>query len=412
MAYTIVQEPTWANAYKLVSGYNEQNYVVSSTQNTQPNYQYCMDVYVNGTKIKRLKKAPHPTYGVGVFDIKGIVEPYLNYDINLTATNGFTKNSESYATVYVIAGEEYGLSSTGATYYAGATGTTYYAINSSIEQLDFINALVWNAQEYQMGTSVSKFLTNMPRTSTLFDNQYLWLYFTHFQNYVYKCRVKTYDIDDNVLGTYIFDNSFNTPASDVTHRFLRVAAGWNLNDVTLSSGTQPVLTDNVYYYIVTLVDNSNNPRSEGMTFYLDEDCTIYDIYELHFQNALGGFDSFQFRRQNTTTSNITRKEYKKNTGSTSGGGYSVTADQRGYLSYYTASDDVITLRSGWLKEEQFEWLKELVESPQVFWFKDWTTTVAVNVTNTSYTVQRDTDLQLYNLEVQIKLSVSNYRQRY
>lgn len=412
MAYTIVQEPTWANAYNLVSGYNEQNYVVSSTQNTQPNYQYCMDVYVNGTKIKRLKKAPHPTYGVGVFDIKGIVEPYLNYDINLTATNGFTKNSESYATVYVIAGEEYGLSSTGATYYAGATGTTYYAINSSIEQLDFINALVWNAQEYQMATSASKFLTNMPRTSTLFDNQHLWLYFTHFQNYVYKCRVKTYDIDDNVLGTYIFDNSFNTPASDVTHRFLRVAAGWNLNDVTLSSGTQPVLTDNVYYYIVTLVDNSNNPRSEGMTFYLDEDCTIYDIYELHFQNALGGFDSFQFRRQNTTTSNITRKEYKKNTGSTSGGGYSVTADQRGYLSYYTASDDVITLRSGWLKEEQFEWLKELVESPQVFWFKDWTTTVAVNVTNTSYTVQRDTDLQLYNLEVQIKLSVSNYRQRY
>lgn len=412
MAYTIEQEPTWASAYNLVSGYNEQNYVVSSTQNTQPNYQYCMDVYVNGTKIKRLKKAPHPTYGVGVFDIKGIVEPYLNYDINLTSTNGFTKNSESYATVYVIAGEEYGLSSTGATYYAGATGTTYYAINSSIEQLDFINALVWNAQEYQMGTSASKFLTNMPRTSTLFDNQYLWLYFTHFQNYVYKCRVKTYDINDNVLGTYIFDNSFNTPASDITHRFLRVAAGWNLNDVTLSSGTQPVLTDNVYYYIVTLVDNSNNPRSEGMTFYLDEDCTIYDIYELHFQNALGGFDSFQFRRQNTTTSNITRKEYKKNTGLTASDSYTVTADQRGYLSYYTASDDVITLRSGWLKEEQFEWLKELVESPQVFWFKDWTTTVAVNVTNTSYTVQRDTDLQLYNLEVQIKLSVSNYRQRY
>lgn len=412
MAYTIEQEPTWANAYNLVSGYNEQNYVVSSTQNTQPNYQYCMDVYVNGTKIKRLKKAPHPTYGVGVFDIKGIVEPYLNYDINLIGTDGFSKNSESYATVYVITGEEYGLSSTGATYYARSTGTTYYAINSSIEQLDFINALVWNAQEYQMGTSASKFLTNMPRTSTLFDNQHLWLYFTHFQNYVYKCRVKTYDIDDNVLGTYIFDNSFNTPASDVTHRFLRVAAGWNLNDVTLSSGTQPILTDNVYYYIVTLVDNSNNPRSEGMTFYLDEDCTIYDIYELHFQNALGGFDSFQFRRQNTTTSNITRKEYKKNTGLTASDSYSVTADQRGYLSYYTASDDVITLRSGWLKEEQFEWLKELVESPQVFWFKDWTTTVAVNVTNTSYTVQRDTDLQLYNLEVQIKLSVSNYRQRY
>lgn len=412
MAYTIEQEPTWASAYKLVSGYNEQNYVVSSTQNTQPNYQYCMDVYVNGTKIKRLKKAPHPTYGVGVFDIKGIVEPYLNYDINLSGTSGFTKNPESYATVYVIAGEEYGLSSTGATYYAGATGTTYYAINSSIEQLDFINSLVWNAQEYQMGTSASKFLTNMPRTSTIYDNQHLWLYFTHFQDYVYYCRVKTYDIDDNVIGTYIFQNSFNTPSSDVTHRFLRIAAGWNLNDVTLSSGSQPVLTDSVYYYIVTLVDNAYNPRSEGMTFYLDEDCTIYDIYELHFQNALGGFDSFQFRRQNTTTSNITRKEYKKNTGLTASSSYSVTADQRGYLSYYTASDDVITLRSGWLKEEQFEWLKELVESPQVFWFKDWTTTVAVNVTNTSYTVQRDTDLQLYNLEVQIKLSVSNYRQRY
>jgi hypothetical protein len=412
MAYSILQEPKWVNAYNLASGYNEQNYAVSSTQNTQPNYQYCLDVYVNGTKIKRLKKAPHPTYGVGVFDIKGIVEPYLNYDLNLIATDGFSKNSESYATVYVIAGEEYGLSSTGATYYAGATGTTYYAINSSLGQLDFIDSLVWNAQEYQMGTSASKFLTNMPRVNYINDNQVLWLYFTHFQNYVYKCLVKTYDINDNVIGTYNFDNSFNTPASDVTHRFLRVAAGWNLNDVTLSSGTQPILTSSVVYYIVTLIDNSNNPRSEGITFYLDEDCTIYDPYELHFQNAFGGFDSFQFRRKNVTSSNITRKEYKKNTGSTSGSGYTVSADQRGTLAYYTASDDVITLRSGWLKEEQFEWLKELVESPQVFWFKDWTTTVAVNVVNNTYTVQLDADQQLYNLEIQIKLSVSNYRQRY
>jgi len=371
-----------------------------------------MDVYVNGTKIKRLKKAPHPTYGVGVFDIKGVVEPYLNYDLNLIGTDGFVKNSESYATVYVIAGEEYGLSSTGATYYAGATGTTYYAINSSIEQLDFINDLVWNSQEYQMGASTSKFLTNMPRTTTLFDNQYLWLYFTHFQNYVYKCEVKTYNNSGTLIDTYRFNNSYNDPATTIADRFLRVAAGINLNNATLSTGTQPIITSSVTYYTLQLVDNSNNARSEVFTFYIDEDCTIYDIYELHFQNALGGFDSFQFRRQNTTTSNITRKDYKKNTGATSGGGYSVTADQRGYLSYYTASDDVITLRSGWLKEEQFEWLKELVESPQVFWFNDWTTTVAVNVVNTSYTTQRDTDLQLYNLEVQIKLSVSNYRQRY
>jgi hypothetical protein len=412
MAYTIHQQPTWATAYKLVSGYNEQNYVVKSTNNTQDNYQYCLDVYVNGSKVKRLKKAPHPTYGVGVFDIKGIVEPYLSYDLDLTSTDGFKQNPNSYATVYVIAGEEYGLSSTGATYYASATGDTYYAINSSLEQIDFLTSTIWNAQEYQMGTSASKFLTNMPRTMTLFDNQRLWINFTHFQNYVYKCLVKTYDINDNVLGTYRFDNTFNTPDVDVTDRFLRVAAGWNLNDVTLSSGTQPILTSGVAYYILSLVDNSNNPRSEGFTFYLDEDCTMYDIYELHFQNAFGGFDSFQFRRQSTETDTIVRREYKQNTGKTASTSYTVTPAQRGTQSYYTAADRVTVLRSGWINEQQFEWLRELVESPQVFWFKDWTTSVAVNIIDTSYTVQKDTNLELYNLTISMKLSSSNYRQRY
>jgi hypothetical protein len=48
----------------------------------------------------------------------------------------------------------------------------------------------------------------------------------------------------------------------------------------------------------------------------------------------------------------------------------------------------------------------------VFWFKDWTTSVAVNIIDTSYTVQKDTNLELYNLTISMKLSSSNYRQRY
>jgi len=71
----------------------------------------------------------------------------------------------------------------------------------------------------------------------------------------------------------------------------------------------------------------------------------------------------------------------------------------------------MTLRSRWITESEYAWLTELIESPQVFWNYNGEL-IAINVTNTDYEYKKVANENLIQLELQVKLSTNNYRQRY
>ena len=67
--------------------YNDDFFVVTSTNYTQPNFQYVCDIYVNGNYITRTKTFPHPTNFSGKFAVKRIVESYLSKDFDLATSS-------------------------------------------------------------------------------------------------------------------------------------------------------------------------------------------------------------------------------------------------------------------------------------------------------------------------------------
>lgn len=409
MAITIHQQLD-----EITPAYNEMIYVVSSTNVAESNFKYIADVYIDGTYTKRLTLPANPTYNNCVVDVHRIVETALTYDISISETSGVTQCLNSWCEVVVKFGEEYGLSSSGVTVYPDLTNSSgCFAFAGSLPEFDFIDYV---DNDYILDSSGSLFMTNIPRTNTnITRNQSLFLAgYQNTDNDIDRFVILTYDSSGTFVDEYQITNQYDTPASDDNDRFLKFIAGFNANDIPqaqLVTGTQPIFTDSIYSYAVYTVDGSGNKTSETITFNIQEECTPYENFELHFQNVFGFFDSFIFSSKSNTNVSIDRKEYKKQTGTTSSTAFTTTKADRGYENYFTSSNKKITLRSRWMTETEYEWLTELIESPQVFWNYN-SELIAINIVSNEYELKKVANDNLIQIEIQIKLSTNNYRQRY
>ena len=80
MAISIQQSPTTPNMAN-----NNLVFAVTSSQVTQPQFQFVADLTYSGsnTVLQRIKQQPNPS-AVGVFDLGSIITNYLNSDNNCT----------------------------------------------------------------------------------------------------------------------------------------------------------------------------------------------------------------------------------------------------------------------------------------------------------------------------------------
>lgn len=409
MAITINQQLD-----EITPAYNEMVYVVTSNNYAQTNFKYVADVYIDGTYVKRLTLPANPTYNNCVVDIHRIVETFVTYDIDIAETSGVTQCPSTWCKVVTKFGEEYGLDSSGVTVYPDlTTSSTCYAYAGSLKEFDFIDYV---DNDYILDSSGSLFMTNMPRINNkIANNQLMWLGgYQNTDNDINVVSVATYDSSDVLIDEYQITNQYDTPQSVDNDRFLKFICGWNLNDIPqaqLITGTQPILTASVSRYTVATLDGGGLKTSETFNFYPTEDCTPYESFELHFQNVFGWFDTFVFTSKSTTNVAIDRKEYKKQTGTVGATSFTTTKADRGYQNYFTSSNKKMTLKSRWMTETEFNWLTELIESPQVFWNYN-SELIAINVTNSEYELKKVANDNLIQVELQVKLSTNNYRQRY
>jgi len=103
MAITIKVEPQ-----ELQPVYNPIITVLSSTNSSKENYQYIVDVNINGTAQSRMKIQPNPN-GYGVLDLHKHIEPYITYDYTNTLTDltEVKKASNSFVGYDITLSEEY-----------------------------------------------------------------------------------------------------------------------------------------------------------------------------------------------------------------------------------------------------------------------------------------------------------------
>ena len=394
-------------------------FVVTSTDNTQPNFKYVCDVYVSGvTGYTRLLLNSDPTTGAAAFLVNQILRSRVTSDFDVTTTtvtNPFKQCSNGHVIYELKFGQQYGASGSIVTYPNILVTGTLYGFNGSLDSQDWLNYI---GSTYNILLSTRKFFqkdksfANFPIRIT--DQAWLY-YFCDTTNKDALLKIVTYDgLSATPLQTITLTNQYTNKS---TYKlFQRASVGpvdLNLVDATLIvTGTQPFITSSVAYYTINLTNSTGTQSSEMMTYYIDKTCTNSEEFPVYFKNNYGGFDTYSFYKKSKRIAEISRKTYQKNVGSLIGSKWNYLTTDTGEVTMDTQISDKYLLNSDWITDNTAKWLKQLFTSPEVYLYDPMLAIhVRVNVKATAYESKKVDNEKMFNLTIELEASQQSYRQQ-
>jgi len=461
MAMTLIAAPQ-----DFTPAYNPCKFIFNSTNKNNEGFRYIFDVYESGTVNKIAEYRVLPTYGTGYgevdlskllsskvsvdfiptnysesdtpntrynYDVK-VGEEYIvtyNYTANLVNNAGNVKITPTAAHTFAVGDQvvvDAGTNTliTGLWTVVAVTGSTDFTIsalwtnvtdataNGSVTYADkrktvtrdieeelnkwvFNGALPWvqfpnyALTDYLLDDTYKLFLTSCPiEDMTITPNQEIW--FNGF--------------NAGVTGRMVFNNSngdsfyYDVTNTEITTQ-LQVA-GPNL-DLTVLSGSLPLIKNDTTYYEFYFIDGSAPPDSQTYTFTIDQRCAINDYY-LVFLDRMGSWGSFSFPLRSYETGTSTKQTFNKTVeGYINGTEWSYTSDARGLTTYSSTVDKNIQLNTNWMSEEMAAYFQELITSPVVY-FWDGSQYLACVVQETAFEVEKQRNKNLIKKTVNVKLA--------
>jgi hypothetical protein len=428
--------------------YNPVEVVLYETNNTTRNYTgfaYLIDVKDGSTTVGRLK-VPPTTQGFGRFDMSGIMESYLSSDLGLlngTNIDSVYDNTNSYKDFtlefgwvhYNTGSATYDIPQT-VTFPDSSTGTSYdlLTFNGSLPRYrrDVVNFYDWQSlnyfRNYTASTVDRKFLTNSVNGGSvnnpynqkvmLTDEGYLYALYDHANFPLTEVNIRILDIVNNTRDVIL---SLPTGLSSFKH--LRIPfAPYTLNKINstyLTSGSQPIIGTEDVSYKIFLSDSSGRATQEFF-FNIDSECR-FEHRRLEFLNSLGGFDYFNFTKVSRHTEDIERKFFQTTPNDlTSTGAIDYSISNREKVQYYTKSMPKIKLTSDWVDYNTYNWLLELIESPEIYLMDSYTAPsgsteirrIPVKNIEGNWEEKISSVDKVFNLEVNLEFGINNFRQRF
>ena len=377
MSVTINQSPE-----STTPAYNDINFLVSESSSTiynKDNFKWIGEVVVDSTTIAKLK-APiyYGSTNKGVFNIGRILESYVTHDFNHSDTlaSGCTNSTKEYN---FKVGYEYSASASGAvTEYLNQASASGSIWNAALNPYDFVS---FDIDTYT--DSSRKFLTSV-RSQSIHRTQKAWLY--ALRGVATNLRIV---YSDATTSTYNLPNV----------RMVRIP----VNLATPSGAT---------YFDCYLRDVDGVQISESYRFYIKDECSKYETYDLFWLNRLGGFDSFRFNRVSKTSHDITRQMYRQNpyTLNNNAASWTYGTDSFSNTQFYGESKEKLTLFSNWITDTESIWLRELIESPVVYIW-DGSILRSCNVTNNVYEEKKWVNDKMFNLQLDLEFAFVDKVQR-
>lgn len=402
--------------------YNDLTYVVSSSNVAQQNFRFVADIYISGvTGYFRQKKAPHPTYSTGIFDIHRIMENYVSHDIDIS-TYSFQRNTNSFRQYQVKFGEEYGISSGITVNAALTTASSGEVFNAALGFIQFKN---FNIGQYRMGGVGSLFLTAAPSPQRIKVGENAWLHMIqNTSGNVYYAQVSTYTSSDgsgSALATYRIINPYPDSDANINNKYLRFGSGTNnlpyitegemLYPFSIAGNGMAIINNSVNSYSVKILNASFTVMSETRVYKVERGCSKYDEYRLHFLNKLGGFDSFTFNMITVESTDISRTLFKKSVGTATATTFTYDKSDKENQELSVSYQDSILFESDWITETEGTWLEELVHSPVVFIDDVNSGLLPINITKVRHVKRKANVDKIFNLQIEAKYSHNNFRQR-
>ena len=432
MAISIIQHPLYSTlpvGQQIIFSVNEPNIVASKFR-----VKFTVDIHISNRSINlaniddrigTYKTTPN-NQGVGIFDIRSIVETFVSPDnvgIDSSVPAGYFNIPSEYKSttvphpIHVI--DHYAVSPNCLRYCAllfkieysdtaegplilpadqvpsNELGSASYLIFNGVLQFDDILKLSGNNYGYDMSafqmTNVTKsFLTNSPIIQYARLTDYGTLPFLNFQptsnDRISSVKFRYYDINGSLLGAENPSLNSATGASQsssdwVEKRINYVGAfpGNLRNWSTLFNGL--VAADTIAYYTVQAFTQSNAAEASKI-YTINIKCPNEKGYEgirLTWLNQWGTWDYYTFNMKSTRTINTKRTPYTQLGGTWNLGSFKIQGYKGGKKNFRVNSKEKIKMNTDFVTEEEAVWFQELINSSEVYTLTGYTESTAVGV---------------------------------
>lgn len=398
--------------------WNDLNFVVNSTNTGQPGFKIVALVKVNGTTVQTLNLYTYPGTTRSYCNVAKIVQNYITDVYQGVLPSPTIAGSQTLAYVQVTFQEFYSgtLQGTAVSSNVIDVWRASFSLGDFVdveqEQFQMDAALAANYGQYRMLTPYENVMLG-----TLFpDPISLNLNFMKIKaGQIYYLRYLR-DSQATALDLYmriaIYDSSGVITHEDVITylsvnnlKMFDFAIGTDVLD-THSWLTGFTLDANDKYFSIGLTGTTYQ-QSYRYLFEIDwTPCEAYDNYEVHWCNRYGGFDSWVFDRRSRSQTEVIQNVYKNDPFDISSP--TPTTTGRYVKPNFTQLSDTYDLNSRNLKPWEYEGLKDLLTSPEIY--------IKVGTAFYSATVQEKQTYQNYKqsdsiFNMNVKLKIDNNEQR-
>jgi hypothetical protein len=396
MTLTVIQQPDFISP-----AFNPLNFTLSSTVSGNAGMYYETKVFDSGSNlISTFRHLPRPS-GRLWFDAHRVVEPFLTFDIEGLKVKSSGFKEANVFKYYRCDFTEW--SASGSTVVSGSTTSVIrLGINAALTERDFYATVFdnWIMDESQ-GTG--QFLTDRTRIKIRDTESYELGIMTAVGIGVSDAdhaRIRFFDGTDTEISNTTISNTIQGD-SPVSRRFLKFLCG--ANDLTVPSGTT--------YYTVVIEDSANKVLCDAITFEIYCPKIRGELVRLYYLNHYGRIDALTFYSPAQFNHSNEKREFNKIKGEDTSGGYTYDSSQHSVVQYNTRINENISLKTGWINDEEMRAVIELLNSPAIWWEIDDEVLIPVNMVTSNAEKKYRARNKLFDADIEIKISERNFTQR-
>ena len=422
MAITIQQQPYSYTALK-----QKLIVVATSTQVGQPGFRYVIEVTCNGGNTNTFYVQPNLS-GALVFDLNPVVSSAMDLGVNSTdavpslfASTSVQDDStaRNIMTVEVTLYEGYevvGVFEVQATAYPL---TNLSLINAAFQISDGFNPDP--SYYFALDSATSYIMSDLVRSTYAMDDV-----------------LSQYSIDANTIGITAFADDYGVltiPGDNGTKltgnvidkvqiiQFDIAGAPIQTNNLgcVIAAGKinhHPLLPANIndiiglqatwHHYLINFRTSGGSPCARSIAVFKAADECRFDKVRLGWTNSRGGWDYFNFTKRSEESYSVERKRYRKVVGNYGTAdvkeAFGFNTYDRGLTERSPFVEKMLRIRTDFLTEGGFEYLKNLIYSESVYIINADGSATPVVIDSNNYTAIRTRSFRKTDLELTLKFS--------
>ena len=427
--------------------YTPAVFVVSSTKTGELNHRYIADVYIQNTKVARLKFTKNSS-DRGMVDVTQILIDYCNaqilgYDNNGSASGSSTKNgipsydfphsihqidkySRNDASMidwYVLFGEEYQLSDDEPPLIYNGSGDVEGDPALATNSFQSFNSVL-NQYEDLMFKSIVPYILSSSSNVVNSSLDYVVNRKIRIDDYHTLCVFNGTNQDGNVSRPDRMNVRTYGPTGSQLQFFQVLntnANGGSPYGATINNGVENLLfvgcgpknfansltpiSPNAVYYTLQFVQGGVG-RSRLYRFDIDEcdeDTERFKKYRLTWLNKFGGWDYFNFDMKSEKSFDMERQTYMTTRGTWQDDQYFFQQGEFGVTDFNVDARQKLKLQSDWLVDGEVEMIRELFFSPRVH-LLDGEDVFPVNVQATNFIQYKQKEDKVFQYELEVTFS--------